>query len=186
MVPSLMWSSWDDGEFLRSDIAPHSFLILRLPVKSVGSIISFPVQLSTKYISRPLYRTQTDQWRALSNGSPIPPGTAFSYIFRSFRQTTPHIIGALKLLAGSFSVQELNSKAWSLYADFRPAVDQWGKRSEVKCSTILALRKTDAGPSVEPPNVQEVVKFEDQNHDNTPDMSPEPKRTKTLTLEEYL
>ena len=43
----------------------------------------------------------------------------------------------------------------------------------------------DAKPSAEPPNVQEVVKFEDPNHNNTPNLPPEPKRTKTLSLEEY-
>ncbi|KAF8238751.1 hypothetical protein L208DRAFT_1240565 [Tricholoma matsutake] len=138
---------------------------------------------------RPLYRTQTDQWRALSNGSPVQPSTAFSYISRSFRQTTPHIIGALKLLARSFTVQELNGKAWSLYADFRPVVDQWGKRSEVKCSAILALRKKDVGPSVDLFDLQEIVKFQDQDQARTDrnetDPPPEPKRTKTLTLEEY-
>ncbi|EEB90199.1 hypothetical protein MPER_11627 [Moniliophthora perniciosa FA553] len=37
--------------------------------------------------------------------------------------------------------QEINSKAWSLYCEFRPAVNEWGKRSEVKYSTILGLRK---------------------------------------------
>jgi hypothetical protein len=90
----------------------------------------------------------------------------------------------LKLLADSFTVQELNGKAWGLYADFRPAVDQWGKRSEMKCSTILALRKEDASPSAELSDVQEVVKFENPDGNRT-DLPPEPKRTKTLTLEEY-
>ncbi|KAF8913971.1 hypothetical protein CPB84DRAFT_1840743 [Gymnopilus junonius] len=90
---------------------------------------------------RPLYRTQAGQWRALSNGSPVLPSVAFSYISRSFRQTTPYIMGALKLLAESYTPQELNGKAWSLYAEFRPEVNEWGKRSEVKCGVILGLRK---------------------------------------------
>jgi hypothetical protein len=96
----------------------------------------------------------------------------------------------LKLLASSFTVQELNSKAWSLYAEFRPAVDQWGKRSEVKCSTILALRKKEASPAEhQVSDVQNIVEFEDQDKTSMDgketDLPPEPKRTKTLTLEEY-
>jgi hypothetical protein len=148
-----------------------------------------PVHLSNTQNPRPLYRTQTDQWRALSNGSPVQPSAAFSYISRSFRQTTPHIIGALILLAGSFTAQELNNKAWSLYAEFRPAVDEWGKRSEMKCSAILALRKMDANFVGELPDKQEIIKFEDLDKPPTTrreaDMSPMPKRTKSSSLEEY-
>lgn len=147
------------------------------------------LQLLTHHC-RPLYRSQADQWRALSNGSPVQPSTAFSYISRAFRQTTPHVIGSLRLLAGSFTANEINSKAWSLYADFRPTADEWGKRSEVKCSTILALRKKDATPSADPSNLTEVVKCAPFSFDSTgatghEEQEPQPKRFKTLTLEEY-
>lgn len=91
----------------------------------------------------PLYQTQEGQWRALSDGSPIFPGAAFSYISRSFRQTTPYIIGALQLLASSYPPNELNSKGWSLYVEFRPQADGWGKRSEVKCGRVLDLRRKE-------------------------------------------
>lgn len=50
-------------------------------------------------------------------------------------------MGALRLLAESYTPEELNGKAWGLYAQFRPEVNEWGKRSEVSCSKILALRK---------------------------------------------
>ena len=90
---------------------------------------------------RPLYRSQNGQWRALKNGSPVQPSAAFSYISRAFRQTTSWIMGALRLLAESYTPEELNGKAWALYTQFRPEVDEWGKRSEVSCSKILALRK---------------------------------------------
>ncbi|KAF8812514.1 hypothetical protein BYT27DRAFT_7239968 [Phlegmacium glaucopus] len=93
---------------------------------------------------RPLYRSQNGQWRALNNGRPVQPSAAFSYISRAFRQTTSHITGALKLLAESYTPEELNAKAWALYAQFRPEVNEWGKRSEVSCSRILALRKQQA------------------------------------------
>jgi hypothetical protein len=50
-------------------------------------------------------------------------------------------VGALRLLAESYTPEELNGKAWALYTQFRPDVNEWGKRSEVSCSKILALRK---------------------------------------------
>lgn len=50
-------------------------------------------------------------------------------------------MGALRLLAESYTPEELNGKAWALYAQFRPEVNEWGKRSEVSCRKILALRK---------------------------------------------
>ncbi|KAI9574735.1 hypothetical protein HD554DRAFT_93210 [Boletus coccyginus] len=90
---------------------------------------------------RPLYRTQLSKWRALVNGTPANPSTAFSYISRAFRQTTPYIIGALRLLARSYPPQELNKTGFSLYADFRPTVCGWGERGEVRCERILSLRK---------------------------------------------
>ncbi|KAK0191044.1 hypothetical protein F5146DRAFT_931348 [Armillaria mellea] len=88
----------------------------------------------------PLYQSQSNQWRALLNSKPAQPSSPFSYISRSFRQTTPHIIGALRLLAESFTPKELNNKGWTLYTEFRPSVNGWGERSEVKCETILNLR----------------------------------------------
>ena len=90
---------------------------------------------------RPLYQTANSQWRALSAGAPVPPTSAFSYITKALRQTAPNIVGALRLLAESFPPKELNEKGFSLYADFRPQSEGWGQRGEVRCSTILGLRK---------------------------------------------
>lgn len=115
---------------------------------------------------RPLYQTQSSQWRALSSNTPALPGTAFSYISRAFRQTTPSIVGALRLLAASHSPQELNEVGYGLYTEFRPAVEGWGKRGEVRCETILKLRKTTktegAGGGSEPTHV---VKYENVDGD---------------------
>ncbi|KAG2348986.1 hypothetical protein BDR05DRAFT_1028076 [Suillus weaverae] len=144
---------------------------------------------------RPLYQTQNQTWRALDNTSPALPSTAFSYISRTFRQTTPYVIGALRLLAESFPPPELNSKGFGLYAEFRPDVDGWGKRGEVRCEQILSLRKKDRGTVAETPVKGEVVKLE-VNHDPgaaegpsgiQSGMSevPEHKKARTMTLEEY-
>ncbi|KAM6495818.1 hypothetical protein JOM56_008524 [Amanita muscaria] len=97
----------------------------------------------------PLFKTQASQWRAMANGVPAPPSQAYSYITRSFRQTTSHIMGSLKMLSVSFSADELNKKAWNLYVQFRPQAEGWGKRAEMKCSTILDLRKTSTPTPVQ-------------------------------------
>lgn len=52
---------------------------------------------------------------------------------------------------------------FALYADFRPDVQGWGVRAEVRCATILGLRNKDVKKEVEevpPANVQGVVKTE--------------------------
>ncbi|KAF8974487.1 hypothetical protein BDZ97DRAFT_1911666 [Flammula alnicola] len=141
---------------------------------------------------RPLYRSQAGQWRALANGNPVAPINAFSYISRSFRQTTSHIIGALKLLADSYSAQELNDKAWSLYAEFRPEVNEWGKRSEVRCKTILELRKRVPESSRQQTQPEEkqrpAINNEASERDTdtrNPDDEPVHKKARALTIEEY-
>lgn len=124
------------------------------------------------------------RWRALSNGTPVQPGAAFSYVSRAFRQTTPYVVGALRLLAESYPVNEITTKAWGLYTEFRPQVDGWGKRSEVKCEMILALRKSVAEGETSALGLGDVVKVENADGEQT---YAEPMQTKVrgLTLEEY-
>ncbi|KXN89656.1 hypothetical protein AN958_05523 [Leucoagaricus sp. SymC.cos] len=141
----------------------------------------------------PLYQTQEGQWRALSDGSPIFPGTAFDYISRSFKQTAPFILGALQLLARSYPPKTLNMQGWSLYADFRPQTEGWGKRSEVKCDVILGLRlKTNTIPPnqqrEEPsPSTKSLVKvgLHDDSASSVQHDEPSKKKARTMTLEEY-
>ncbi|KAE9410642.1 hypothetical protein BT96DRAFT_984149 [Gymnopus androsaceus JB14] len=143
---------------------------------------------------RPLYQIHNDRWRALHSGAPTHPNTAFSYISRSLRQTMPFIIGALRLLANSFSPQEINEKGWGLYTQFRPAVEGWGNRSEVRCAVILALRNPPSvanaseGRQDTEQKAVDVVKYEplDGDSEEPGSESPESNRTKGgLTLEEY-
>jgi hypothetical protein len=107
----------------------------------------------------PLYRIASGSWRAFttedSNGISTPggggaaPRAAYSYITRALRQTAPAVLGAMRLLAESYDDPvELNRVGFALYADFRPDVDGWGKRGELKCETLLGLRKK--GPKGEP------------------------------------
>jgi hypothetical protein len=100
----------------------------------------------------PLYRIASGSWRAFttedSNGTSTPgggaaaPRAAYSYITRALRQTASAVLGAMRLLAESYDDPvELNRVGFSLYADFRPDVNGWGKRGELKCETLLGLRK---------------------------------------------
>jgi hypothetical protein len=46
-------------------------------------------------------------------------------------------------LAESFEPEYLQTSAggFGLYSRFRPEVDEWGKRSEVRLATVLKLRR---------------------------------------------
>ena len=96
----------------------------------------------------PLYRSASGAWRAFtadvdnSGGGGGTPGAAYGYITRALRQTAPAVLGAMRLLAESYSdPMELNRVGFALYADFRPEVTGWGKRGELRCEVLLALRK---------------------------------------------
>ena len=115
----------------------------------------------------------------------MPPAIAFSYICRAFRQTTPHIIGALKLLADSHTAEELNSKAWSLYAEFRPEVNEWGKRSQVSCQAILDLRKRVSISLQQSNTSSEEQKPTIHNESEGVPVEPVQKKKRMLTLEEF-
>ncbi|SJL01897.1 uncharacterized protein ARMOST_05221 [Armillaria ostoyae] len=124
------------------------------------------LNVSDNHARIPLYQSRSNQWRALLNSKPAQPSSPFSYISRSFRQTTPHIIGALRLLAESFTPKELNNKGWALYTEFRPSVNGWGERSEVKCETILNLRNpavkaAEATGTSKEVSSSDVVQFEE-------------------------
>jgi hypothetical protein len=123
------------------------------------------------------------QWRALSASAPVPPSSAYKYITSSFRQTTPFVIGALRLLAQSYNPDELNRKGFSLYADFRPDVEGgqkgWGKRGEVKCQTILDLVKKGTDLNSASGNLEDVVK------EATSDDERDTKKPRSFTPDEY-
>ncbi|KAG9047482.1 hypothetical protein FS837_002128 [Tulasnella sp. UAMH 9824] len=107
---------------------------------------------------KPVLERDNGQWRGIIKGSPVDPASSdtksksllvrylihyqpFGYIQRCFRQTTPAVMGAMRLLAHAYSAKELNEIGYSLYCDFRPESTGWGKKAEMKMETILALRK---------------------------------------------
>lgn len=115
----------------------------------------------------------------------------------------------MRLLADSFSPKELNEKVclpslslemlyrgaeshcerpaqgYGLYLDFRPDVDGWGKKAELKMSTILDLRRflthapqDAAGPAGEVGGLEEdgarEVKQETEDGEGAVRVKPEP------------
>ncbi|EJD01102.1 uncharacterized protein FOMMEDRAFT_90098 [Fomitiporia mediterranea MF3/22] len=145
---------------------------------------------------RPLYTTQSGEWRALLKGEPIDPASAFSYISRAFRQTLPFVAGAMRKLADSFPPAELNEKGFGLYAEFRPDVGGWGQRAEIRCSNVLGLRKVrdkassdmngKSGGNGEKRFVAYEAPGQDDNTGGTEDKEePPPKKAKDMTVEEY-
>ena len=94
------------------------------------------------------------------------------------KQTTPYVVGAMRVLAGSYEPEELNRKGSSLYCDFRPEVepgkDGWGKRGKVSCEVILKLRKEegvvgDADDDAKPVlNIQHTLKVKYESEGGEP------------------
>ncbi|TFY78759.1 hypothetical protein EWM64_g5250 [Hericium alpestre] len=136
----------------------------------------------------PLYQTAHGRWRALASSKPAPPAAAHSYITRTLRQTTPAVIGAMRLLADSYEGSgELNRVGWALYADFRPEVNGWGAKGEVRCQKILEMRKMrqtvqdDSGKKKV--GAEAVVKYEDvaeAHADETVEKPPDGKKRKLV------
>ncbi|GAA5870934.1 hypothetical protein JCM16303_001634 [Sporobolomyces ruberrimus] len=142
----------------------------------------------------PVMSTQSSGWRAVSQGAVAEPSKAFAYIKSAFRQQMGAVIGAMRLLANSFEPNELNQKGYGLYLDFRPESDGWGKKAEMRMSTILDLRRflTHSDPSPAPAIKQDEedskVKVEDAEG-NVQDVTAEDREesepeAKKLKLEE--
>lgn len=125
----------------------------------------------------------------------MAPASAYSYVTRSLRQTAPNVVGAMRLLAQSFTPDYLNKYGYGLYTSFRPEVSGWGGRGEIRCAKILDLRSR--GPSTSntaredvPVKVEDAVKAEDTvdavvRATADKEGEPEAKRSRGMTLEEY-
>jgi hypothetical protein len=84
----------------------------------------------------------------------------------------------------------VNAKGWELYATFRPEVDGWGGRGEVKCSEILRLRKSIPpellGGSETADLRNMAVKIEGSSTEGPDELTTrEHKKIRILSLEEY-
>lgn len=100
------------------------------------------------------------------------------------KQTTPYVLGAMRLLAGSYEPEELNRTGSSFYCDFRPGIEPgksgWGKQGKVSCEAILKLRKETVDPkeegvvedfndAAEPvPDIQHTLEVKDKSEGGEP------------------
>lgn len=48
-------------------------------------------------------------------------------------------MGALRLLAGCYTVDELNEQGYGMYVSFRPDVEGWGDRATLYCANIIDM-----------------------------------------------
>ncbi|KLO08268.1 hypothetical protein SCHPADRAFT_916979 [Schizopora paradoxa] len=157
---------------------------------------------------RPLYTSQpSGQWRALVKSEPVSPAAAFAYMTNAFRQTLPYVMGALRLLAGTFSPAWLNEHGFELYKDFRPEADRWGERAELRCARILGLRrkggrsdgeggekgnitseyevKTGSSKDVDGESKKDPPVQESKDSKELEEAEPVAKRVKNMSVEEY-
>ncbi|KAI5481076.1 hypothetical protein MNV49_006262 [Pseudohyphozyma bogoriensis] len=115
----------------------------------------------------PVLSMQDGEWRAIAKGAVAEPAAAFAYVQKGFYQQMGAVIGSMQLLADSFSPDEVNQVGYQLYCEFRPEVDGWGKKGEMKCSEILGLRKKKksaaAGGGEKSEDGARVVKVEDED-----------------------
>ena len=132
-----------------------------------------------------MYSTQSGEWRALLKGEPVDPAAAFAYMQRAFRQTMPHVLGAMYLLAETYSPPALNERGFGLYADFRPEVDAWDKRSEMRCSKILSLRRKVETKKEEHDAPKKEDLANESNTEQQPQQEPNSKKLKVMSVEEY-
>lgn len=103
----------------------------------------------------------------------------------------PYITGAMKLLADSYPASELNQKAWSLYAEFRPSANEWGSRSEIHCKILLDLRCPPATTTANAASGTQQIPAGEVSNESKPEAandvkpSPSPNKRKFASVEEY-
>ncbi|GHJ90069.1 hypothetical protein NliqN6_6471 [Naganishia liquefaciens] len=88
---------------------------------------------------RPVIKRADGTWRGVLKGMPVEPYRAHSYITRNFRDATPYVIGALRILSQCYTVDELNEQGYGMYVSFRPDVEGWGDRATLYCSNIVDM-----------------------------------------------
>ena len=120
----------------------------------------------------------------------MDPSIPFSYITRSFRQTLPFIVGSMRILAETFEAKELNEKGYGLYMEFRPDVENmgkkgWGERAEMRCTDILKLKKAKLEPKPKVKAEEDAAGDLKENTEKDPDKEPPEKKAKGMSVEEY-
>ncbi|KAJ9120328.1 hypothetical protein QFC24_005282 [Naganishia onofrii] len=120
----------------------------------------------------PVIQRGDGTWRGVLKGMPVEPYRAHSYISKNFSQATPYVIGALRILAQSYTVEQLQEQGYGMYVSFRPDVAGWGDRAVLYCSNIIDMipeekrdpGEADAGADGE--RKPDIISFDDT--DDTP------------------
>ncbi|OCF77786.1 hypothetical protein I204_01787 [Kwoniella mangroviensis CBS 8886] len=87
--------------------------------------------------AKPIIERPDGTIRAIQKGEPVGPGQSYMYITRAFKDYTPHVMGALKLVADSYEPEELNRMGGHMYNEFKPDVVEWGQRGTLELAKVL-------------------------------------------------
>ncbi|WVW86680.1 hypothetical protein I302_108734 [Kwoniella bestiolae CBS 10118] len=131
--------------------------------------------------AKPIIERPDGTIRAIQKGEPVGPGQAYLYITRAFKDYTPHVMGALKLVAESYDPEELNKMAGHMYNEFKPDVVEWGQRGTLELAKVLDQVKSpvDMDTAAVEDTEEYPVKSDPSDVDGHPaksDMSGQPKR----------
>ncbi len=93
----------------------------------------------------PVARTD-DGVRALSKGEPVSPRSVQAYLESKFGECLPTVRAAMEELARSQKADVLETRAFALYAQFRPQIPDgvkgWGAKGKLDCAVIRGLCTT--------------------------------------------
>ncbi|WVF68646.1 hypothetical protein IAT40_003416 [Kwoniella sp. CBS 6097] len=87
--------------------------------------------------AKPIIERPDGTCRAIQKGEPVGPGQAYLYITKAFKDYTPHVMGAMKLVADSYEPDELNRLGIHLYNEFKPDVVEWGQKGTLELVKVL-------------------------------------------------
>ena len=103
-------------------------------------------EFQVQILGRAVPALETEQgYRAAVKGKAIEPDTVEHYLRQKFGDDLPAVEAAMKELARSFKPQELASRAYMLYEEFRPEIPEgsrgWGAQGELDLNQIRSLAK---------------------------------------------
>lgn len=103
-------------------------------------------QFTVGVLGRSVPVTRTEQGvRAVAKGEPIDPASVGRYLEKKFGDDLPEVQAAMRALAQAYDPQELESRAYGLYEEFRPRIPEgkkgWGAAGELDLDHIRSLAK---------------------------------------------
>ena len=115
------------------------------PAKKVGLGEELWVEVCGRSV--PAQNTE-DGVRAVVKDRQIDPQSVREYLRKAFGDALSEVRAALVELAGSYTSQEIEHVAYSLYEKFRPAITPgkrgWGQKGDLDLAVVRSLAKRDA------------------------------------------